>query len=500
MKNLKYWLAVALMGQASYSFAQYETDALRFSRTQFGGTARTLGSGGANVAVGADLSNLVSNPAGLGLFQRSEFSFSPGLGLDQTRSRAFGNQTTDARNRLHVASLGAVFANRRPDGDGSPWRGGSLAVGLTRINDFNTTFRYRGRPEVSQDILQRLSEDRGLDLDDLAYETFLTDVYTGRNGADSTGLSAPFRNTGRLDQDETVVTTGSQTQFDIGYGASYLDKLYVGGSFGIVSVRYNSTSTLGATDPTPINNADPGTSFASLTLRDVLETRGSGVNFKVGAIYRPNDVVRIGASVQTPTFMTLSETYSSSLKATFDKPVTVDGQSYSSADAKTDPGQFDYVLTSPFRASGGVAVVAGKYGFFSGDVEYVNYGQARLSNDSESTLGEYDFGPTNDAVRRLYQSAVNLRLGAEGRFDIFRVRAGYARYGDPYANSDFDRTQQYYTGGIGVRQKNAFFDLAGVYSKANRFYQPYTLADDSQPRVQVEGSRFTTTVTLGLLF
>ncbi|UOQ73491.1 hypothetical protein [Hymenobacter cellulosilyticus] len=45
MKNLKYLLAMAFMGQASYGFAQYEVDALRFSQTQFGGTARSLGIG-----------------------------------------------------------------------------------------------------------------------------------------------------------------------------------------------------------------------------------------------------------------------------------------------------------------------------------------------------------------------------------------------------------------------------------------------------------------------
>ena len=251
MKNLKYWLAVAFVGQASYGFAQYEVDALRFSQNQPSGTARTLGIGGANSAVGADLSSLVTNPAGLGLYQRSEFSFTPGLGLGSTESKAFGTTTTDSRNSLHVASLGAAFVNRRPDSDGSEWRNGTFAMGLNRINDYNQRFRYRGTPALNQDILQRLADPINsvgdvvaqdnsqsyYSLDGLAYGAFLTDRFTNRQGQDSLGLSTPFTTTGALQQDETVLTTGSQTQFDFGYGASYRDRLYLGGAIGIVSTR-----------------------------------------------------------------------------------------------------------------------------------------------------------------------------------------------------------------------------------------------------------------------
>jgi hypothetical protein len=501
MKNLKYWLAAAFIGQASYGFAQYEVDALRFSQTQPSGTARSLGIGGATVAVGADLGNLVTNPAGLGLYQRSEFSFTPGLGLGSTESRAFGSTATDSRNSLHVASLGAAFVNRQPDSDTRPWRGGTFAVGLNRINDYNQSFRYQGTASKDQHLLKRLGEDRGTDLDELAYEAYVTE-------RDNAGTYVPAdysqSQAGPLNQGETVLTTGSQTQFDIGYGASYRDRLYLGGAIGIISTRFNSTSTLTATDPAPPAPNTPGTAFGSLTYREVLETRGTGINARIGAIYRASDALRLGVSVQTPTYMRLSESYSASMNVTYDSPIQPPNtQPVTSASVATDPGEFDYVLTSPFRASGGVAVVIGKHGFLSGDLEYVNYGQARLSNDNNSEVGSvnYDFGGNNDAIRNLYQSAVNLRLGGELRFDIFRLRAGYARYGDPYKQNDFDRTQNYFTAGAGMRQKNFFLDIAGVYGTNKRFYSPYTLSDASAtPVVNVDGNRYTTTLTAGFLF
>ncbi|UOQ66044.1 OmpP1/FadL family transporter [Hymenobacter volaticus] len=510
MKNLKYWLAVALLSPASHSFAQYATDALRFSQTQPSGTARSLGVGGANVAVGSDLGNLVTNPAGLGLFQRSEVSFTPGVGIGNTDSQVYGTTTTDGRNSVHVANFGVAFANRRPDTDNSPWRGGTLAIGLNRINDFNQSFRYRGSfaggpSRAGSNILnyfnRGITVEQANDFDDLAYEAFLTEE-------DPKGRYVPSdydqARLGSLNQDETVLTTGSQTQFDIGYGASYRDRLYIGGAIGIVSTRFNSTSTLTATDPSPANGQIEGTNFGSLTYREVLETRGSGINARIGAIYRVNDAVRVGASVQTPTLHSLSETYSSSLNVVYDTPITIEGKTYSSGNAATDPGTFDYRLTSPFRASGGAAVVIGKHGFLSGDVEYVNYGQARLNNDNTNDAGAssvYDFGDDNDDVKALYQSAVNLRLGGELRYDIFRFRAGFAHYGDPYKANTRDRSQSYYTGGVGLRQKNFFLDLAGVYNTAKRYYNPYVMPRlEDTPEVVVDANRFTTTITAGFLF
>ena len=48
---------------------------------------------------------------------------------------------------------------------------------------------------------------------------------------------------GPITQNETVTTKGSLSQFDLGYGGSYRDKLYVGGGIGIVSL--NRTRTAG---------------------------------------------------------------------------------------------------------------------------------------------------------------------------------------------------------------------------------------------------------------
>ncbi|NVO31595.1 OmpP1/FadL family transporter [Hymenobacter lapidiphilus] len=469
---------------------------MRFSQSQPVGTARTLGIGGASAAVGGDFGSVSVNPAGLGMFQRSEFSISPGFSLLSSDASAFGTTSNNSRSNLNIASAGLVLARRRPDGDGSAWRAGSFGLGITRTASYNQLFRYSGRPEFNQDIFQRLSQDQRAGLDDLAFDTYLTE-----RDADGTFIPADFFFTGRLNQDETVRTSGSTTQFDLAYGASYLDKFYVGAGIGITSVRYNSENILTAD---AVNPNDPESAFQSLTLRDDIRTTGGGINFRLGVIYRPVDILRIGASVQTPTYMQLSETYNSSLQAQFNRPIVIDGQSYTSARSALDPNLAEYALATPFKATGGVAVVLGKYGFISGDVEYLDYSSARLRNYNNN---QYNFSADNDDIQNLQQSAVNLRVGGEARFDVLRARLGVAYYGDPYRNSGTDQSRIYVTGGLGLRQNNFFVDVAGVYGKGNSRYTPYTLLDtdgrpsaDDTPVVKVIDKQFTTTVTAGFLF
>ncbi|UYZ58511.1 OmpP1/FadL family transporter [Hymenobacter latericus] len=519
----QYFVGLALLGLASPLFAQSEADALRYSRLQFGGTARTQAIGGANVALGADLNNLSSNPAGLGLYQRSEFTFSPGLGLGSSKAQVSNVQgapsLSDGRNSVHLANAGLVFVNRRPDSDNNPWRGGTLAFGFTRVNDFNASFNYRSNIADNRSLFQRFREPRAgagqslgdvyddvdqqfadnqyATLDGLAYGAYLVNYDRLPNGNYVVNTPSALRRS-VVRQEETVLNTGSQTQFDVGYGGSYRDKLYIGGGLGIVTTRFNSTRELREADEVGTSR-----SFGSLVLRDEVETRGSGFNVRLGVIYRPLDWLRLGASAQSPTAFQLDDTYQTSLDVTFKEPLRVDGQNISSASVATDAdlGRYSYRLTTPWRLNTGAAAVIGKYGFVSADVELLDYSQARLRGDSNLEFGSsYSFSAENDAIGRQYRNTVNVRVGGEARLDAFRLRLGYANYGDPYRSSDFDRTQQFFTGGVGLRQKNLSLDLAGVYGLSDRYYSPYTLADNSQPVVKVQGNRLNTTLTLGLQF
>ncbi|MDB5236543.1 MAG: hypothetical protein JWR44_3536 [Hymenobacter sp.] len=525
MKKRILWLSLALVvGQAGHAFAQVAEDALQYSRLQFGGPARTLGIGGANVALGADFGNLTSNPAGLGLFQKSEFHFTPGLGLGQADARVVGSPLAaqnETKNSFHIGSAGLVLATRRPDSDqSSNWRGGAFVLGFTRLADFNTAYRYQRTANNNESFLARLRPSAGPNkqaffdnLDDqvdnndfstnlgLAYGAYLANITQARMGSRLDSAVVLRQQGSILAQNTLIVNSGSISQFDLGYGANYRDRLYIGGAIGIVSSNYKQVRTLTETDN------DPATHFNSLTSRQELQTKGSGFNARVGLIYRASDVIRVGASVQTPTFMRFTDTYNESLRGNFsatgtdrvpsDLPIG-DGPTVS-----LRANDYAYTLTTPFRANGGVALTLGKHGFVTSDVEYVGYGQARLHNDSQDANGDdYTFSAENDEIRDSLQSAVNLRVGAEGRFDVFRVRLGYARYGDPYkTDANNERAQNFYTAGVGLRQGNFFIDAAAVYTTFDqRTYLSYSVPGTRTPVVKLNHNRYTTSITAGITF
>ena len=532
MKKRIIWFGLALAaGQAGHAFAQGAPDALRYSQLQFGGPARTQGIGGANVALGADFGNLTSNPAGLGMFQKSELHLTPGLGLGQSDARIDGNAgaaQNETKNSFHLGSVGVVLASRRPDNDqNTNWRGGALAFGFTRLADFNTASRYSGTltnrtvngQVISGDDQSYLASLRGPDhnfqrlreqgssgnytsLNGLAYGAYLTSILKtrkpGATGFDSTIVSRVRR--GPIGQTEYVTSKGSMSQLDFGYGASYRDRLYIGLGLGLVSSNYRQTRDLTETE------TDPTTHLSNYTLHEDLQTKGSGLNLRIGAIYRATDALRVGASIQTPTYMHFTDTYNARITTEFTAQgndvvaVSLPTGPVGSTSVETLPNDYAYTLTTPFRANGGVALTLGKHGFVTGDVEYVGYGQARLHNDSQDANGDnYSFSNENSDIKSRYQSAVNLRAGAEGRFDIFRVRVGYARYGDPYkADASNERAQNFYTGGVGIRQGNFFIDAAAVYTTFNQSYTPYSL--DVSPSIRVNNNRYTTSLTAGITF
>ncbi len=518
MKKRIIWLSLALaMGQASHVFAQDATDALRYSQLQFGGPARTQGLAGANVALGADFGNLTSNPAGLGFYQKSEFHASLGLGFGQADGSLNSGKLNEQSNNVNVPSIGLVLASRRADNDkGSNWRGGAFALGFTRLTDFNNGTNYQGTVGDGQSFFQRLREPRAslasirqqddnhfkngdayLDLDGLAYGGYLTNIAQTRRGGTDSALVTIAR-TGPIGQGERVVSTGSMSQFDLGYGGSFRDRLYLGVGLGIVSSNYREARDFSESE------GNPETPFASLHLHDELHTTGTGINGRLGLIFRATDAVRLGASIQTPTFMRMTDTYSTTLTTNYTPKNQPPNQAViGTVTNTTNPGAYDYTLTTPFRANGGVAVVVGKYGFVSGDVEYVGYGQARLNNDPNGANGDNSsFADQNQDIQNLYRNTLNYRVGTEGRYSVFRARLGYAYYGDPYKNPSNGRSsaRSYYTAGLGLRQGNFFLDVAEVYNSYNNYYSPYYLANGQQPVVAVNNTRYTTSITAGLTF
>ncbi len=102
----------------------------------------------------------------------------------------------------------------------------------------------------------------------------------------------------------------------------------------------------------------------------------------------------------------------------------------------------------------------------------------------------------NEDIRNFATSTINYRAGAEYRFDMFRVRAGAAFYGDPMKDSELDRAMVQYSAGIGVRLPNMYVDLGLIQNTYNSFYSSYPGAS----LASIDNKQLTGLLTLGFNF
>ncbi|MES2520461.1 MAG: hypothetical protein V4585_20245, partial [Bacteroidota bacterium] len=95
----------------------YEALAKMFSQSAPSGSARFQALGGNHSALGADVSSAAGNPAGLGFYTRSEFSFTPAFqSLSNSSIYAVEpSRTTNTNvNNFNIANIGVVFGGAEP--------------------------------------------------------------------------------------------------------------------------------------------------------------------------------------------------------------------------------------------------------------------------------------------------------------------------------------------------------------------------------------------------
>ncbi len=500
--------------------AQYVEDALRYSQPNTFGSARFQGMAGVNTALGADVSSIAGNPAGLGFFRKSEWSISSALGFSGARADyvpyASANATTtrDSKINFNIPNLAIVFASPKSDIKGGLWRGGAFGLSFTRLNNFQNQFTYSGTTDRSSftnylaDQAYGFSDqelyvpDNQIGYDVSAQEAQAQLAYSGYLiDPDTLTPNAYYSSAGRefleVSQREVVKTTGARNQWNVSYGGNLADKFFFGASLGLSSLRYGQEKTFQEN----ILNSDFNVSgLRNLTFTDYYDVSGSGINGTLGFIFKPNDIIRLGASVVTPTYYwNLREEFSSSLNANF--------RTGSPTDLKTVVNNFDYKLTTPFRLSGGLATFIGKRGFVSADVEYISYNTAKLS----SVTGE-DFSSDNNEISNRYQPTLNYRVGGEFREGIFRARGGFAYFGDALdekARDEINRARINLTAGVGVRLPSFYIDLAVVHSRFNAGYMPYTFQNDpyytnpeffQPPAVTVKNTLTNAVISFGTFF
>ncbi len=478
--------------------AQNEIDALRYSYHIPSGTARSNAMGGAFGALGADASVLSINPAGMGVYQNSDFTFSPGFVLTNTKAKYLGTTRTDYDfniNMSNIAYIGTAYTNTT---------GGHVSVNLgfayNRLMDYNQNIAIEGINTENSltdwfahraaGINSKYIFDQDHFYSGLAWETYLIDPHPDYNNQ----YISTFDNYGQT-QRELINKNGYIGEYAFSIATNYLHQLYIGATLGFQSVRFAQTNIYEEFDKNDNING-----FDSFTFKENFETKGSGFCFKLGILFRPVKWVRVGGAIHTPTFYKLNDTYYNSLNSEFSIPIleidhdTGDSVYYSRFKYDSSIGKQSYELNSPFKAIGNIAFIINKQALVSIDYEYVNYAQARLRSDNYSYFNE------NENINNYFKAGHNIRVGAEYRFGPISLRAGGAYYDSPYKLTKRDSHTLIYSGGIGIRGTNMYFDVSYSYIANKEYYYMYQGYGVISPETIIKQNQNRIVTTLGFIF
>ncbi|WP_214070741.1 hypothetical protein [Mucilaginibacter sp. dw_454] len=491
MKLRSILFLIALSAVSQSSFAQYAKDAVRFSTTQTGSTSRIKGIGNANVAVGGDMTSISGNPAGIGFFTHSELSITPEFDDYTNKATYIGQPGSASRGNINMSNAAVVFYNQLPKNgggnNGKGWLSLNWGAAYNRTNNFYEKVQYGAKNNANSitDYYASLANNQGLtdgSLQAWAAGQKLIDAYG--TGTNFTYKSNAFPG---VQQAGFITRTGGESSYDISMGANYNNKLYVGIGLGISELRYNTNTSFNETgSATVLNGSTPVTSGYNSTYSQFQNTKGEGYNIKVGILYKIIESVRVGATITTPTFYNINDSFNEGLSNTLNP-----GASFNN-------GPVEYALTydmrTPFKFAGGMSIFLGNIGFITGDIEYEDYTTTHISDNADANYtSSYD----NGIIKANYQSAVNLHAGAEIKIvDAFFLRGGYGIQGNPLKGG---ASTKMVTGGLGYHLGNYYVDAAVMNIKGSQNVMQYDIGPTT-PAAAVNAVNNNIFLTIGVKY
>ena len=452
--------------------AQETYDALRFSTPDLNGSARYVGMGGALSALGGDVAAMSSNPAAIGLFSKSDASF--------TGSVVFGNGGVLGHDgtRASIDNGGIVLSSIIKDGD----------QGLLRVN-YGVNFKKNNNYlyNLSKDINFLSGEfsqsyqiaDLGNmfelgEFDQLAGIGDFANPQFGKNGNLIHGgaTNANFDDDGQfigysgmpakaalLQKSEF----GSENEVDVAVAFNISNQVFLGASVGFYDINYSRDSYY---EETGVDNIGYG-------ITTMYDTDGDGVDVKLGAVIRPiaSSPFRIGLSVKTPIWYSMHDVNGAYIDF-------YDAQGKNDGYYNYEGAEVDYNFHTPWKFGVSMGYTVGNYLALGAEWEFSDLSTGKYKLKSHDNY--YDM--INDKTKENLKMQHTFKAGLEIKpTEQFSIRMGYNLVTAPVKEDayrlvlpdDYMSTETYYTNwkatnrftfGLGYRYKGGYVDIAYQYS------------------------------------
>ena len=548
MKKILSIMTAAMLGTAVS--AQETYDNAQLATKDLNGTARYVGMGGAMEALGADLSTIGTNPAGIGMFRRGMVAGSFGFNT-LSDAKSFGNA-----NKTNMSFDQAGFLYSMRSGRHSML---NFGCNYTKSKNFDQILTAAGRlNNASQNKLSAMKNANGVytlqdknnglvsnsgaySQADYLYSNVLfnhykepaenesadpTNAQLNKNGVivyDNTGLPVYYNATC---YDFGRSTTGYIGQYDFNVSGNSNDRFYWGFTVGIYDVHYNGSSLYSE------SLVDGNTAIGDVAMNDERKITGTGFDVKAGLIFRPAEEspFRIGLYVHTPTWYDLTTRNYTVLNNNTN-------EAYGSTERGKSSESYDFKFYTPWRFGVSLGHTVGNYLALGATYEYADYttNDIRVNDGGEVDYwgNYYETSSRDEAMKQNIKNSLKgvhtVKVGMEFKPEKnFAVRLGYnyqsamynkngfkdgslESYGTYYASTtDYTnwKDTHRFTAGVGYNYGKFSFDLAYQYSQTNGDFYPFmSYVDDSEPKfdnvcdaVKVSNKRNQLLFTVGYKF
>jgi Outer membrane protein transport protein (OMPP1/FadL/TodX) len=443
--------------------AQQTKDIFRYSNENIKGTARFQAMSGAFGALGGDLSSISINPAGGAVFLNNHAAMTLNVENLKNNTNFFNTNSNSQNTNFNLSQIGGVGIFR--DIRSNKWKSVSIGFNYDNTSDFDNELFVSGTNTnnsiaqyflgyangVPRNIIESNSfnslnyrEQQAF----LGYESYIINPLSGSNTEYTSNVP-----TGSYNQKNSIVSSGFNGKLAFNVAGNYDDKLYLGVNLNLHFIDFteNQTFTESNTNPGAIDG-----SIRNMRFDNEIYTYGSGFSAQFGAIYRPIPNLRLGLSLNTPTWYEI-----------FDETT----QSISSSRVNESPASFvsdlaiyePYSIRTPAKATGSFAYVFGKKGLISIDYAITDFSTMKTSGNAG------DFSPLNREITNTFTTSGELRIGAEYKIKKLSLRGGFRNQTSPYKDKILMGDTNSISAGIGYIFDKFKLDFA--YSRMDNVTQ-----------------------------
>lgn len=502
----------------SYSYAQSVDDAVIFSKDDNAASARIKSMGNVQTSLGGDITSINGNPAGLGFFSRSDISITFNYLQNNNKTNFLETNSTSKKGNFGVDQVGVVFnfPNRNQFEGYKGWQNFNVGISYNKKQNFNNLLQYEGFNEETSYVnsLTDLMDSDGDFSSDFSKSHLVDRFATAAEDYFPLAIEKESKN-----QYNDVLTKGNHNNTALAFGANYNNTFYIGATLGLSFFQYEKSKLFeenGWTKlPVDVLKDNPNSPYANPSNTNLYRfldknyqlldeytqvSEGSGVDLKLGMIFKPSSDWNIGATITTPTWMSINETTDYFVDVNYfeDETSTNSFHSYAS---EAWPSDQDYNITTPWKFALGATKFFNR-GLFSAEMEYITYNTIKYSTPN----GFNSFSNVNSAIKEDLKGAVNLRLGGEYLINnLISGRVGFNYLGNPYSYTD--ETTLNGSVGLGVKLSSSLYlDLAVIHQVNSYSAAPYALSNfwhergSFEPVADIKHNKTNALLTFGAKF